>query len=159
VFRLAPEQVIAISELRETLEIAAVEMAMTRHHGPLVEAMGGVFEAMRTAFEAGDTASYRALDASYHETIVAASGNPFLQSAYGLISFQIQALRSRLSREELLNELSFREHYDMLSLARAQRGKALQSLLRVHIRNTRQSYIEIADDGGRTTEDRRRTTD
>jgi len=146
VVRLAPEQVTAICELRELLEIAAIEMALARRRDALVEAMAELLETMQAAYESGDTAAYRNLDAQYHEAMVAASGNAFMEGAYGLISFRIQALRSRLSREELLNAQSFREHQDMLALARAHRVKALQNLLRLHIRNTKLTYLQLLAD-------------
>jgi DNA-binding GntR family transcriptional regulator len=143
VFRLAPELVTSICELRELIEIAAIEMALARRRDALIEAMSTLFDAMWAAYEAGDTAGYRNLDSQYHEAMVAASGNVFMESAYALITFRIQALRSRLSREELLNTQSYSEHQDMLALARAHRVKALQNLLRLHIRNTKLTYLQL----------------
>ncbi|MBL8669700.1 MAG: GntR family transcriptional regulator [Alphaproteobacteria bacterium] len=145
VFRMAAEQVVMISELREILEVAAIKAAVARNPDALVERMGAVFAAMRHAYEAGDRLAYRQLDAEYHEAIIELCGNPYIRSAYRQISFCIQALRSRLSSEDQLNRLSIADHREMLRLAKARDAAALQKLLRAHIGQTRQSYLAVLD--------------
>lgn len=145
VFRLAAEQVVMISELREILEIAAVKASIQRNHAALTERMSRLYAAMREAFEADDTVAYRRLDGEYHETIVELCGNPYIRSAYGQIGFCIQALRSRLSNEAQLNELSIEDHRQMLELVKAREIAALQKLMRAHIHQTKQSYLDVLE--------------
>lgn len=145
VFRLAAEQVTAISELREILELAAIKASMARNHGDLVRRMTALCEGMREAYEADDQLAYRKLDGEYHEAIVDLCGNVYIRSAYRQISFCIQALRSRLSTEARLNKLSLADHREMLRLVKAKDVAALQKLLRAHINQTRQSYLDVLE--------------
>lgn len=145
VFRLAAEQVVMISELREILEIAAVKAAIQRNHAALAERMTRLYAAMREAFEADDPVAYRRLDGDYHETIIELCGNPYIRSAYGQIGFCIQALRSRLSNEAQLNKLSIEDHRQMLELVKARDIAALQKLMRAHIHQTKQSYLDVLE--------------
>ena len=145
VFRLAADQVVMISELREILEIAAAKTAIQRNHAALTDRMTRLYTAMREAYEADDTAAYRRLDGDYHETIIELCGNPYIRNAYGQIGFCIQALRSRLSNEAQLNELSIEDHRQMLELVKAREVAALQKLMRAHIHQTKQSYLDVLD--------------
>jgi DNA-binding GntR family transcriptional regulator len=143
VFRMAAEQVVMISELREILEVAAVEMAIRRNAAALTERMAELYGAMEQAYEADDPVGYRKLDGEYHEAIIELCGNPYIRSAYSQIGFCIQALRSRLSHEAQLNRLSIADHREMLRLVKAREVSALQALMRAHIQQTKQSYLDV----------------
>lgn len=143
VFRLEAEQVAMISELRDVLEVAAARAALQRNPEALAEQMGRLFADMRQAYEADDPVAYRRLDGDYHEAIIELSGNPYIRGAYRQISFCIQALRSRLSTEAQLNKLSIADHREMLRLVKARDLPGLTKLLRAHIAQTRQSYLDV----------------
>jgi DNA-binding GntR family transcriptional regulator len=143
VFCLAADQVARISELREILELAAAAAAMKRNHPLLVARMTEILRSMRKAYDAGNNVGYRTLDGELHQAIIDLCGNPYIRDAYGPIGFRIQALRSRLSDEAGLNQLSFRDHCEMLRLIKAGEVAALQKLMRAHIRQTARSYLEV----------------
>ena len=145
VFRMAPDQVAMISELREVLETAAAAIAITRNHGALVERMSAVFEDMRAAFERSDNAAYRVLDGEYHQAIIELAGNPYISDAYAQVGFRTQALRARLSDEAGLNRISFKDHREMLKLIKARDLAPLQKLIRAHINQTRQMYLDVLE--------------
>jgi DNA-binding GntR family transcriptional regulator len=147
VFRLAAPQVAMISELREILEVAAAAVAIERNHAALVARMTRIFETMRAALEAGDNLAYRTLDGEYHDAIVDLSGNTYIRDAYALIGFRIQALRSRLSNEAVLNRLSIRDHREMLKLVKARDVPALQKLIRAHINQTKRWFLDVLERG------------
>ena len=150
VFRLGPADVVNVSELREMLEVELAAIAMKRNGRELALRMASVLHDMRKAYHAGDIVAYRTLDGSYHRTLIEACGNSYIADAYAPIDLRIQALRSRLSDEEALNRLSFRDHCNMLKLIKAGEVTGLQKLLRVHVRQTARSYIEVL--GQRETE-------
>jgi DNA-binding GntR family transcriptional regulator len=150
VFRLSPADVVKVSELREMLEVESAAIAMKRNGRELALRMASVLHDMRKAFHAGDIVAYRTLDGSYHRTLIEACGNSYISDAYAPIDLRIQALRSRLSDEAALNRLSFRDHCNMLKLIKAGEVTGLQKLLRVHVRQTARSYIEVL--GQRETE-------
>jgi DNA-binding GntR family transcriptional regulator len=143
VFRLGADDVVKVSELREILEVEAAAAAIKRNHGLLVTRMSEVLRDMRKAYAAGDNAAYRTIDGEFHRTIIDLCGNSFISDAYGPIGLRIQALRSRLSDEAALNRLSFRDHCQMLKLIKSGSIARLQKLMRAHIRQTAQSYIEV----------------
>lgn len=145
VFRLEAEQVAQISELRDVLEVAAVEAALTRNAQALAERMSEIYAAMRQAYDADDRVAYRKLDGEYHEAIIDLCGNDYIRNAYRQISFCVAALRSRLSNEAQLNKLSIADHKEMLRLVKVGDIGALKKLLRVHIHQTRQSYLDVLD--------------
>jgi DNA-binding GntR family transcriptional regulator len=145
VFRLAADQVAPITELREVLELAALRAAMSRNPGGLVDALGEITEGMAQALKRDDTVGYQRLDGQYHQAIIDLSGNPYFSDAYGQIGFRIQALRSRLSNEARLNRLSMKDHRAMLKLIKAGDGLGVEGLMRTHINNTKQQYLEILE--------------
>jgi len=58
------------------------------------------------------------------------SGNGFIRDACGPISLRVPALRSRLSDEVALKQLSFRDHCEMLNLIKAGEIARLRKLVR-----------------------------
>ncbi|WP_181832659.1 GntR family transcriptional regulator [Bosea caraganae] len=147
VFRLEAEQVVAISELRAVLEVAAIGMAMERAPDGLIAGMERILAEMERAFAEGDIVGYRTGDGEYHQLMVAMSGNDYLADAYALITFRLQALRSRLSRNATLNQRSIDQHREMLALARAGRGEELKALLASHAGNTQSDYLALLHAG------------
>lgn len=145
VFRLEAEQVEMISELRDVLEVAAIQAAVTRNPQKLATRMAEIYAAMRQAYDADDRVAYRKLDGEYHEAIIDLCGNDYIRNAYRQISFCVAALRSRLSNEAQLNKLSIADHREMLRLVKAGEVAPLRKLLRTHIGQTRQSYLDVLD--------------
>jgi DNA-binding GntR family transcriptional regulator len=147
VFRVAADQVVMISELREILEVAAVAAAIERNHATLVLRMERILDGMHVAHDAGNNVAYRTLDGEFHQAIIDLCGNSYIRDAYSQIGFRIQALRSRLSHEAELNRRSFKDHRDMLKLVKAREVKALRKLMREHIEQTKQSYLQVLERG------------
>lgn len=147
VCQLAADQVVAISELRAVLETAAIEMAMKRACERLIAGMERLLAEMESAFAAGDIVAYRTLDGEYHQLMVAMSGNDYLADAYALITFRLQALRSRLSRDAMLNQRSIDQHREMLALAKAGKAEELKALLASHAGNTQSDYLALLEEG------------
>jgi DNA-binding GntR family transcriptional regulator len=145
VFRMAPEQVTMICELREVLEVSAAASAVARNHAPLVKRMSLIFDEMRAAFERDDNAAYGVLDGEYHQALIDLCGNPYISDAYAQVGFRTQALRARLSDEAGLNRISFKDHREMLKLIKAREVAPLQKLLRTHINQTRQMYLDVLE--------------
>lgn len=147
VFRLEAEQVTQITELREVLELAAVKSALQRNAPELITRMSGLLSGMRLAYERDDRVAYRRLDGDYHDAIIDLCGNEYIRTAYRQISFCIAALRSRMSNEAILNKASLADHKEMLRLIRAGDSAALQKLMRTHINQTKQSYLDVLERG------------
>jgi DNA-binding GntR family transcriptional regulator len=136
---------VLISELREILEVAAIAAGIERNHAALVMRMTAVYDGMKAAYDAGDIVGYRTMDGQFHQAIIDLCGNPYIGDAYNQIAFRIQSLRSRLSIEAKLNRLSMKDHREMLKLVRTRDSQAVQALLRTHIGQTKQSYLDVLE--------------
>ncbi len=143
VFQLSAEEVGMVSELREVLEVAAAAAAMQRNPRELANRLGIIVKGMHKAHAVSDKVAYATLDGRLHQAIIDLCGNTYIVDAYGPVGFRVQALRARLSDEETLNRRSLLDHCEMLRLVEARQPEALQQLIRMHIRQTRQSSIEM----------------
>jgi DNA-binding GntR family transcriptional regulator len=153
VFRLGADQVAMITELREVLEVAAAAAAMKHKRRQLAARMSKIVREMRKAYEISDKVAYGTLDGQLHQSILDLCGNTYMRDAYDPIGFRMQALRARLTDQDVLNRQSLKDHCEMLRLVQAGRTEALLRLIRVHIHLTAQSSLELLDNdlrGGRS---------
>lgn len=144
VFSLTAEQVDEICRFRELVEVAALAWAMRLRHAELVT---GLDENLRLMAEAKNAQNWRAiplLDQEFHHVIVKHCENAYLQQAYGLIATKIRALRSRLPEENERVGHCQENHAAIVRLIRDSNVPAAQDALAVHIRDTRNSYIEAS---------------
>lgn len=152
VFSLDETGVRDVCRFREIVECAALGEAMRRDAGTLRRRLERNVEQMARAHEARDLAALPRLDQAFHETIVAACGNPYLQASYALVAHKIRALRSRLPEENERVGHCQANHERIVEGVRSEEVERSQALLAEHIRDTLQSYL-IASRGERRTSD------
>ena len=140
VFQMTGEQLRQLVEMRELLETASLRFALRDGARP-GETLLAIAGRMATAFEARDHAAYRRYDAEFHQAIIAASGNAFINSAYHIIAFRVQALRNRLSLDAQ-NWRSLEGHYAIARLVHDQKVDAAATMLRDHIADAFSAYLE-----------------
>lgn len=146
VFTMTADQVRQLSELRAILEAAAFRLAMARGRDALVAAWADIVPRMQAALAEGDAERYRSLDGEFHRVLFELAENPYLFEAFAGISFRVQALRNRLSRDEELNRTSYADHVEFLELARAGDLDAILALASRHIDWTRDHYVAGLED-------------
>ena len=141
VFELTEDEVIDLCAFRELIESAALAKAMTVSREQLASALEPILVATKAAEQSGDHKAIAALDSRFHEMIVASSGSCNLSSAYRLIAYKIQALRSRLPAQD--DEVSHCNDNHQLVVDEIRSGTVAkaQKLLREHIRNTQDAYL------------------
>jgi len=144
VFSLTPKQVDEICLYRELVEIAALGLGMQVRHGELVAALRDNVAAMKRALESGDRRAIPVLDQAFHQAIVDRCENAYLKQAYLLVSSKISALRSRLPEENERVDHCQENHAAIVRLIRAADIARAQKALALHIRDTRDSYIEAS---------------
>jgi DNA-binding GntR family transcriptional regulator len=140
IFDLSASEVVQLGELRETLELAALRLAAKYDRRGLGTDLAVIVEKMRRALDRNDAATYRKLDADFHRAMFERSANKYLLAAYLSIAFRIQALRTRLSANPVLNRSSFREHEKLHRLVEAGRIEEAAALLSAHVRGTSENY-------------------
>lgn len=144
VFQMSEEDVRELCGFRELIETAALAQAMQLARESLLEALGEISAATATAERKGDSTRIAVLDGEFHQAIVSASGSPYLKASYELIAHKVQALRFRLPpRDPTINECN---HDHELVIAEIEAGSVAraQKILRAHIRNTQEAYIEAS---------------
>lgn len=145
VFDLLPGELNQLCELRFALEPAAVELALNNPSSTLASDLAGIVEGMRQAQAEGRVRDYLALDTSFHDTIIAASGNPYLSSAYALIGAKMAALRNRLGSDPHHMRKSMREHVEIAKAIKARDLGNATKILVGHIARKEGSYWEHLD--------------
>jgi DNA-binding GntR family transcriptional regulator len=148
VFSLRPGELTQLCELRFALEPAALRLALEEPGSTAATDLRGIVQAMEKAQEGGRTRDYLGLDTAFHDTIIAASGNPYFVGAYGLIASKMAALRNRLGSDPHHMAKSMREHA-AIAEAVADRDLARANRILVgHIARKEGSYWEHLDPSG-----------
>jgi DNA-binding GntR family transcriptional regulator len=145
VFDMSAPEVVQLGDLRETLELAALRLAAGHDRTGLIEALREIIKKMRKALDRNDAVDYRKLDAEFHRAFFDHSGNVYLLASYLGIAFRIQALRSRLSADPMLNRSSFTDHEKLLQLVETGKIDAALSLLAKHVGGTTEDYAATID--------------
>jgi len=141
VFDMSVAEIEQLGEVRETLELSALSLAMERGRAALAIALGAIVDAMAEAVAADEFGRYRLLDAEFHRTLFAHTGNRYLGDCYAAFAFRIQALRARLTTDPGLNALSLRDHSRLRDMVAADDREAARELLAQHMRRTVADYV------------------
>jgi len=145
VFELQPGELEQLCELRFALEPVAIRLALDDPQSDLADRLAVIIEKMVAAQSEQRIADYLALDTEFHETIIASANNPYLSSAYALISAKMAALRNRLGRDPHHMAKSKHEHIAIANaIQERDLGKAMQVLVK-HIARKEGSYWEHLD--------------
>lgn len=144
VFRMAPDEVRAICAFREIAECEALALAMRHDRDALLARLRGVLDAMSAPGAAVTQDLIKRFDGDFHEGILACCANRYLQSAYGLIAFKMQALRARLPEHDEKVDGCVNTHHAIVQLIAEGRDAEAVAALRAHIRNTEEAYFAAA---------------
>ena len=145
VFDMSAAEIVQLGELRETLELAALRLAAKHDAAGLVDELRAIIANMRKALDRNNPAAYRKLDADFHRAFFDRSGNVYLLASYLGIAFRIQALRSRLSADPVLNRSSYTDHEKLCQLVDDGRIDDALTLLSSHVRRTVEDYAATID--------------
>ncbi len=115
VFDMSPADIAELGELRETLELAALRLAMARQPEPLLSDLGTSLAAMERAVADDDFAAYAKDDAQFHDQLLQHCGNQYLLDCYRSFAFRVDALRTHLSGDPVLNRRSLEEHREIVN--------------------------------------------
>ena len=144
VFSLTPEQVDDICRFRELIEVAALGAGMQARRAELVRELEANVQRMAEAQAASDWRAIPLLDQAFHEVIVEQGGNAYLAQAYELVASKIRALRSRLPEENDRVGHCQENHAAIVRLIRKGDVARAQQALALHIRDTRDSYLQAS---------------
>ena len=142
VFSACAEDVVQICRFREVLETAALAGALAADREGLIAALEENLRAMKEVQRKGNARAVPELDALFHGIIMQRSSNAYLRDAYRLIEHKIHALRSRLqaTNEQLAHCQT--NHAAIVTKIRDGRLTQAQAILKHHIRDTQDAYLE-----------------
>ena len=146
VFTLSATEVVEICELRQTLETAALRLALERNRVRLIEGLAEVCASMDKVRAVSDERAYLRLDSAFHEQFFANCGNRYFAEAYARIVPKVAALRTHLATRPDHTRMSYEEHKQILSAIQRKRDKEIMSILDKHIERTRTAYTRNIED-------------
>jgi DNA-binding GntR family transcriptional regulator len=149
VFSPSAEQIVALSEFRVILEENAIRLSMERNPDTFLSALQGIVLHMREAWASGSALDIKKCDTEYHWCFVRHAENPYLTSAYSDISLMVEALRYRFMDTVTYRNKAFEEHQRMVDLLAQNKVSRAVSVLRDHVRRTKEFHVGVDWSNGR----------
>lgn len=141
--RLAPQ----VMEARRVVEVGIAGLAAERRTHEDLAAMRGVVDEMRAAHARGDVEAFSAADGAFHETVLHASGNPFLAALFEPIRTLVHQVRLSTAYEDLTREQAIAAHTRILEAVEAQDPDAARRAVSDHLDDTARSVLGRAGAG------------
>jgi DNA-binding GntR family transcriptional regulator len=119
--KFTAKEVVDLYEVRKTLEVMAIRLAVIRMAPQDAEELAGLVRQTAEAQEAGDMEAYAKLDTDFHDKIAECSGNQVLNQMLNSMSTQIKMIRhianssnkvvkkAQFDREQILSAIATRD--------------------------------------------------
>jgi DNA-binding GntR family transcriptional regulator len=139
------EEAVEIHDIYSALEELAARRAARQLSGGQIEELKGLVKSMDDAAEADDLDRYYALNLSFHQGLVEASGNRRLLSIYGRLLNELHLFRrfGLMQRGEM--QLSNREHHQILQKIAAGDPEGAAEAMRSHTSERRRKMLLRSD--------------
>jgi DNA-binding GntR family transcriptional regulator len=139
------EEAVEIHDIYSALEELAARRAARQLSGAQIEELKGLVKSMDDAAEADDLDRYYALNLSFHQGLVEASGNRRLLSIYGRLLNELHLFRrfGLMQRGEM--QLSNREHHQILQKIAAGDPEGAAEAMRSHTSERRRKMLLRSD--------------
>ena len=139
------EEAVEIHDIYSALEELAARRAARQLSGAQIEELKGLVKSMDDAAEADDLDRYYALNLSFHQGLVEASGNRRLLSIYGRLLNELHLFRrfGLMQRGEM--QLSNREHHQILQKIAAGDPEGAAEAMRSHTSERRRKMLSRSD--------------
>jgi DNA-binding GntR family transcriptional regulator len=139
------EEAVEIHDIYSALEELAARRAARQLSGAQIEELKGLVKSMDDAAEADDLDRYYALNLSFHQGLVEASGNRRLLSIYGRLLNELHLFRrfGLMQRGEM--QLSNREHHQILRKIAAGDPEGAAEAMRSHTSERRRKMLLRSD--------------
>lgn len=141
VFDMGPDEITDLSELRQILELQALNLSASRNLQALAAELEDIAVQMVTSVDDNDVSRYKILDYEFHGALFRHCGNVYLRENFETLSFRVQALRNRLSNDQRLNRLSLKDHQEIPAALRDGRIGDAREILERHITTTTENYL------------------
>lgn len=147
VFDPADADIEAICAARTVIESGAVRIAVGEDSGAALGALARLIGQAAVALDEGDLEECDRLDCSFHETLVAATGNTYLIQAYGGLSCTLRALRRRMPRNRDRIAAAIAQHRRITDLWAANRAEQAVDEITAHVSNVERLLCGVEASG------------
>lgn len=140
------DEIHELFEVREPLEITASRLAAERATLEQLDKLEGLLEDTEEVIK-GKEHSWYPRDLDFHQGIATLTQNKRLISSIEEINTQLQLARLRSSATPGRTKQAYSEHQEIFAALQARNQDKVEKAMRLHIRNSLQSAIEVlADD-------------
>jgi len=139
VFMPSNEDILKLCEFRCMLEMQALRLAIQHQPDATLAQLHAAEQDMAHALREGDTLRSARADSRFHATAIKHSANPYLRSAWQLVSGKVGALRANISRPAM-REQSNVEHQRIIAHLQAHNLDAALEALQTHILKMSERY-------------------
>ncbi len=136
--KLKAEDIDHMFQVLEVLEALAGELACVAMTDEELAQIERLHERMMKAFQQRDRRTFFKLNQQIHEAVVRAARNPALSKVYEGLSGQIRRIRYMAGNTDSQWVVAAEEHEKIMRALKDRNGKALQNLLRAHLRHKRE---------------------
>jgi len=147
IIRHSKESINEILSVREVLEGLSAREAVSHITDATLEVLESLSEKFSESNVRVLSKEYLQADVKFHKTIIEQSKNEWLISLMNILNDHIQMLRLRTVTLQGRPEHSLSEHRKILGALKARDPLLAESLMREHIKNVRESYLENIEKG------------
>jgi DNA-binding GntR family transcriptional regulator len=147
VLSLSDRDIKELYELREALEVLAIELAGSLLKDEDVSALSAIMTEYSKAFESDDHLRCFDLDREFHDRLVSMSGNGRLISLYKTFGGNIQVSRWRHCNDSERTKKSIREHLSIVDALAQRDVPQAVGRVREHIRTVKSDLLKGGKDG------------
>lgn len=133
----------SVCAMRGILETGALRLAAEQDPERLAAAVSLPLAGGGLAVEEGDLARAEAMDAAFHNALVAAADNPLLSRAYRSIGDQVEAVRHRLPHDAGRMRHAVQQHRRIIDLAITGRIAEAEVELSSHVKIVERVAIAV----------------
>ncbi|KRE78328.1 FadR/GntR family transcriptional regulator [Arthrobacter sp. Soil763] len=138
---VASDQVaLRLLEVRRMVETGAAELAASRHTEADLADLTESVRLMEAAHHAGDVEALTVADIAFHDTVLRASGNPFVPALLGQLSTLLYAMRRETSAFPDVQRHAIHHHKQVLTAIASGEPAAARSAMDAHITQTFEDY-------------------
>jgi len=133
-------------QVRESLEVLGVRLAVPRFSDPELVALESRIEAMTEHAAAGDFDAFFEANAAFHEAIIEASGNRKLIEIYRRLTAQMGPYRRPSAKLRGNLDNSIAEHREIVEAARKRDVEAAAELVMRHIEVPQRNLAAVTEE-------------
>ena len=141
--KLSESDVLHTFEVLAALEGQSGELAAERVTDAELAEIRAMHYEMLASYERSDLSNYYRLNALIHVAINEATKNPVLVKTYRSVNARVTSLRFRTNQNAARWKIAVKEHERMVEALSARDAAALRAVLVEHLRNKRDTVIEL----------------